>query len=267
MFGRIRPVAGQRVRRTCVGLLAACAVVLGSSATASATTLSYSFDSDNQDWGVSQDASSGNAFQAQWTATGGNPSGHLFARDTGPETGCAASEDPCELLTFYSPSVTPLVANYNGLASFDLRTSADPGDINSAAELILLAAGDFYLDGVLPSPLSTAYSHFSIPLNEGANWSICPFSGGSCSQPTQAQFKTLIGATDQIAIMADIASPETDGTGETYDLDNVILTDGPPTPPVTPTQPKKKCKKNERRAASAAKKKCKKKRRDDKVKG
>jgi hypothetical protein len=146
-----------------------------------------------------------------------------------------------------------LGANYNGLASFDLRSS--DGSPNSAAELLLFAAGDNYLDGLLPSPVGTDYNHFSIPLNESANWSVCPYAGGSCAPPTQTQFKSLIGATDTIAVMADIASPGRDGTGETYDLDNVTLTDGAPTPAAPH---KKKCKKKKKRAA-AAKKKCKKK--------
>ena len=123
--------------------------------------------------------------------------------------------------------------------------------------LWLLAAGDFYLDGFLPSPTGTDYNHFSIPLNELANWRMCPYGGAPiCPRPDLAQFKALIGATDQIAVMVDIASPGRYGTGETYDLDNVTLTEGAP-PPVTPAPQKKKCKK--KRAATA--KKCKKKRR------
>ena len=147
-----------------------------------------------------------------------------------------------------------MTANYNGLASFDLRTSADPSSINSAAEVWLLAAGDFYLDGFLPSPTGTDYNHFSIPLNELANWRMCPYGGAPiCPRPDLAQFKALIGATDQIAVMVDIASSDPDGTGETYDLDNVTLTEGAP---VRSAPRKKKCKKKR-----AAAKKCKKKRR------
>ena len=175
--------------------------------------------------------------------------------DTGPDN-ASPCDDPCQLLTFYSPVVTPLGANYNGLASFDLRTSADPSSINSAAEVWLLAAGDFYLDGFLPSPTGTDYNHFSIPLNELANWRMCPYGGAPiCPRPDLAQFKALIGATDQIAVMVDIASSDPDGTGETYDLDNVTLTEGAPAP-VRSAPHKKKCKKKR-----AAAKKCKKKRR------
>ena len=260
-------MTGERVRRTCVGLLAACAVVLGSSASASATPLSFSFDSNNQDWTQNQDQATTDFMPAGFQSTGGNPGGHLQARDTGDENGCPG-DDPCELLTFYSPIVTPLGANYNGLASFDLKTSADPAAVNSAAEVWLLAAGDSYLDGFLPSSRSEGYNHFSIPLNETAFWRVCAYAGGTCTPPSQAQFKSLIGATDQIAVMVDIASPGKDGTGETYDLDNVTLTEGPPTPvtPSPPQQNKKKCKKKRRRAAGA-KKKCKKRQAGNRTRG
>ena len=84
---------------------------------------------------------------------------------------------------------------------------------------------------------------------------MCPYGGAPiCPRPDLAQFKALIGATDQIAVMVDIASPDRDGTGETYDLDNVTLTEGPRRSRSAPR--KKKCKKKR-----AAAKKCKKKRR------
>jgi hypothetical protein len=236
-------------------VLAVCILVLGLPAAASATPLSYTFDSDNQDWTQNQDQESTDFLPAGFESTGGNPGGHLHARDSGRENGCP-DDDPCELLTFYSPTVTPLAANYNGLASFDLRSpDADP---QFAAELLLLAGGDNYLDGLLPVPLNRDYNHLSIPLNEGANWSVCAYAGGSCAPPTQAQFKSLIGATDQVAVMVDVGGEDENGTGETYDLDNVILTEGAPTPatPTPPAQAKKKCKKKR----AAAGKKCKKKR-------
>ncbi len=243
------------MRRICLGLLAACALALGPSASASATPLSYTFDSGNQGWEQNQDqANSSTLLPAGFLATGGNPGGHLDARDSGAENGCP-NNDPCELLTFYSPIVTPLSANYNGLASFDLRSSAAP---TTSAEVWLLAAGDSYLDGFLPSPTGSNYNHFSIPLSETANWRICPYSGGTCPRPSRQQFKDLIGATDQVAVMVDIASPGADGTGETYYLDNVTLTEAAPTP-APPAPQKKKCMKK-KRSAAGGKKKCKKKR-------
>ena len=74
----------------------------------------------------------------------------------------------------------------------------------------------------------------------------------------------LIGATDRVAVIADVGP---DGqTGETYDLDNVTLTDGGPLPPppnhgAPPKKPKKCKKKKKHHGHHAAAKKCKKKRR------
>jgi hypothetical protein len=253
MYGRIR-AKGERVRRTRLVLLLVMAAGLVLCSSASATPLSYTFDSSNQGWGQAQDPSTGTVVPAGFQASGGNPGGHLTAQDTGAETGCP-SNNPCELLTFYSPVVTPLSANYGGVGSFDLRSGV--GSPDSAAEIWLLAAGDNYLDGFLPSPTGASFNHFSIPLNESANWVVCPYSGGTCLRPSQQQFKDLIGATDQFAVMVDIAGRDPDGTGETYDLDNVTLTETAPTPVTpTPSNNKKKCKKK-KRAASA--KKCKKK--------
>ena len=104
-------------------MLAACALILASSGSASATPLSYTFDSDNQGWTQTQDQASHSFAPAGFDATGGDPGGHLGQGTRGPRT--PPLHDPCQLLTFYSPVVTPLGANYNGLASFDLRSSDD----------------------------------------------------------------------------------------------------------------------------------------------
>ena len=109
-----------------------------------------------------------------------------------------------------------------------------------AAEFLLLATGPEYLDGLISESTGTDYHHLSIQLDETANWAVCPYSGGACSPPSQAQFKSLISASDEVAVIADVGP---DGTGETYDLDNVSLTDGNPPPP----EPvKKKCKKKKK---------------------
>jgi hypothetical protein len=225
---------------------AAMLVLCGS---ASATPLSYTFDHSSQGWQLSQDGQSYNP--ATFQLTRGNPAGSLTGRDTSTDSGCPVA--PCSLLYFASPVVPALGANYGGTGSFDLRSSANPG---FGAELLLLATGDNYLDGFIPEASGTGFNHLSIALNETANWMICPYLGGGCTAPTQPEFKNLIGASDQIAVMADVAPNSV--SNETYELDNVTLTDGTPTPaPVTPTPPKKKCKKKHHRAAKS--KKCKKK--------
>jgi hypothetical protein len=251
MCGRIRTEG--LIRAIGVIVLLAVAAVLAAAASASATPLNYTFDSNNQGWQQSQN-NGVTITSADFQPSGGNPGGRLSARDTGAEDGCSTGTTPCNLLTFYSPFVPALGANYGGMASFDLRSSVNPA---FAAEFLLLATGPEYLDGLISENTGTDYHHLSIQLDETANWAVCPYAGGACSPPSQAQFKNLIGASDEVAVIADVGP---DGTGETYDLDNVSLTDGIPAPPPPVSKPKKcKKKKKHHRAASAKKSKCKKK--------
>jgi hypothetical protein len=256
MCGRIRAVGP--IRTISVVVLLVVAAALGMAGSASATPLEYSFSGNNQGWMQSQD--NGNTIiSAGFQSSGGNPGGRLTAKDTGAETGCPDMA-PCDLLTFYSPFVPTLGANYGGTASFDLRSSVNPA---FAAEFLLLPSGSEYLDGLIPETSGTGYHHLSIQMNETANWAVCPYAGGTCNPPNQAQFMSLIAATDEVAVIVDVGP---NGTGETYDLDNVSLTDGGPLPPPPPgsgpppTKKPKKCKKKHKKRAVVAKK-CKKKRR------
>ncbi len=259
MCGWIRTEGSIRM----VGVIAllATAAILSFAGSASAVPLDYTFTSNNQGWQQSQD--NGKTFtSAGFAASGGNPGGRLTARDTGSETGCSTGIEPCQLLTFYSPFIDEnLGANYGGSASFDLRSSVTPA---FGAEFFLLPGGPDYLDGVIPTDTGIGFHTLSIRLDETADWNVCPYLGGDCTEPTQAVFQSLIADSDEVAVMVDVGP---DGTGETYDLDNVTLTDGGPPPPPPGTPPprqnskKKKCKKPRKRAAAAKKGKCKKTRR------
>jgi hypothetical protein len=254
MCGRNRTTGP--IRKIAALMLLSATALLGIAASAGATPLDYTFSGSNQGWQQSQD--NGNTVaSAGFQPSGGNPGGRLTARDSGLDDGCP-NTTPCELLTFFSPTVPTLGANYGGTGSFDLRASVNP---DFAAELLLLPSGPEYLDGLAPESTGTEYHHLSIQLNEAAKWAICPYAGGTCRHPTQAEFMTLIAASDMVAVIVDVGP---NGTGETYDLDNVVLTDGPPPPsPPPPHKKPKKCKKKhgKKRAASAKKKKCKKKKR------
>jgi len=254
MCGRIRTEGLIRTIGAIVLLAIAATLCLASSA--SATALEYTFSGSNQGWQQSQD--NGNTVTtAGFQPSGGNPGGRLSARDTGAETGCKTGTTPCDLLTFFSPIVPVLQTNYGGTASFDLRANVNP---EFAAELLLLPTGPDYLDGLIPETTVPGWHHLSIQMTETANWAVCPYAGGNCSAPSQAEFLSLIAASDQVGVIVDVGPA---GTGETYDLDNVVLTDGGPLPPAPPnrgappSKKPKKCKKKHRRAAAA--KKCKKK--------
>jgi hypothetical protein len=261
MCGGIRTEGRFKVIR--VFMLLAVVAALASAGSASATPLDFTFDSNNQSWLQNQDQASTNFVAAGFQSTGGNPDGHLTAKDSGAEGGCPDAA-PCQLLTFYSPVVPSLGANYGGTASFDLRSSVLPAH---AAELLLLSSPPNYLDGFIPETVATTYEHLSIPLSETATisgnpaWEVCPYAGGACTPASHGDFMSLIARTDGIAVMVDVSA---NGTGETYDLDNVALTDGPPQAPPPPPQKHKRCKKKRHshkgHRASAAKK-CKKKRR------
>lgn len=255
MCGRIRTEGP--IRTIGAVALLAIAAILAMAGTAGATTLKYTFSGNNQGWLQAQDPANGPFPTAGFLPSGGNPGGRLSARDTGAETGCPL--DPCQLLTFYSPFIEKLGANYGGTASFDLRSeTVDPA---FGAELLLLPSGDSYLDGLIQESTGTDWHHLSIELDETANWAVCPYLGGSCSPASQNEFKSLIADSDGIAVMADVGP---DGRiDEVYDLDNVTLTEGgpppPPAPPGGPDPKKKKCKsKHRKHKRAAASKKCKK---------
>src|SRR3954451_21711151 len=125
------------IRRTAALVLLAGLAMLSMSASAGATPLDYRFNGTNEDWQQSQD-NGDTVTSAGFAPSGGNPGGHLRATDTGPENGCSRAS-PCDLLTFFSPAVPPLGANYGGIGSFDLRSSVNPA---FAAELLLLPTGN-----------------------------------------------------------------------------------------------------------------------------
>jgi hypothetical protein len=245
--------SGTSMIRGAAGLLAMTAV-LALPAIASASPISQTFDTGNQGWGVSQNSGQiVDAGPTDWIGSGGNPGGHLTATDTGADSGCAPAGpgSPCNILYFESPPlvVGGLAGNYGGTASYDLRSSVSPG---FASELIIGSTSKgALLSGVVPETAGTTYHHLSIPLIESSAWQFCTTS---CVPASQAQFKALLAVADFISIDADVAPSD---TGETYDLDNVTLTDGPP----APIKKKKKCKKRKKakRRAAVAGKKCKKK--------
>jgi hypothetical protein len=245
-------------RKLTVAAVGAIAVVLiVVPAIAAAQPLSFDFTAGRQGWKVSQNNGGNPLTDPAWTNLGGNPGGYVYVNDTGDDSGCTTPGTPCNLVNFVSPAIAGgLSANYGGTASIDLKSSIAP---HYAADIALYStASNTYVDGTMPETSGLTFHHLSTPLAEGATWQFCNAVTSTCGAVSQAQFKTSLAATDVILLGADVGSDN--AGGETYSLDNVVLTDGPPPPPVVPVVKKKKCKKKKKHHASVAKKKkCKKK--------
>ncbi len=255
MCGRIR--AEGRIRTIGVIALLATAAALAMAGPASATVLDYTFDAGNEGWQQAQDPANGPFVPASFQSSGGNPGGHLGTVDSGPETGCP-DKDPCQLLTYYSPFVSSPGRQLQGHRrlrsalerhpSIRGRAAAPP-----AARARLSRRPD-------PDERRSRLPPALHPARRDRQLGGLPYVGGTCSPPSQATFQSLIEDSDEIAVIVDVGA---NGTGETYDLDNVSLTNGgpqpPPPPPKKKKKKKKKCKHKHHRAASAKKHKCKKK--------
>src|SRR5262245_46028025 len=270
MRERVRGIA-LRTRRGYRSWVGAAAVVAGllMPTTAGAASLGWSFDSGSQlDWYVGQDYTTPPLFGA-YSPTGGNPDGYVPATDTASETGCPGL--PCNLLTFlygYAPIDSfpgGLLDKYGGDFSLDFNSSVDPV-LPLDIEIISGSGDEVATDVSVPG---TGWQHLSVPLTE-TGWDYC---ASTCAPATTVQMKCVLADAEGGAmnLIADLDSPP--GTGETYGIDNVLFTDGPPTtlpaecgPPAAPAPPaasqqpakRKKCKKK-KHSAESAKKKCKKK--------
>ncbi len=238
MTSRVEGRGGWRQRLAATALGAA-GLLLLTAPGAGAVTASYSFDTGDQGWRVSQTNS------GPFNVPTFNPAGFISAADTGTETGCPGA--PCDLLFFASPPLpVPLAANYGGTLSFDLASSTTPGFLGTAyIDSANDAAPELRRD--FTPPLS-GFGKVTLPITE-AGWLYCT-GAAPCTPATQQQFRSVLAT----GIFTDVLADVVDGTGETYSLDNVAVSEAP--------KAKKKCKKKRKKgksAGAAKKKKCKKK--------
>jgi hypothetical protein len=254
---RMLQTRGTRAGHAALAVVVAGLVALLAPAAASASQLSYDFESGAQGWTFTQIATG--TSPPQHYATGGNPDGYIRATDTVAETGCP--DPPCDFLFFHAPMLTAgtLAANYGGSWSFDFNPSVAP-----ALPVLLLISdgpGNSVDRGV--GFIGTGWHHGSAPLSEGG-WEYCSASN-VCGAATQAQMKAVLSGAVFVNLRVDVGTGA--GAGETYGLDNVVFTDGVPEPvqpaaaatAIAPTAIKPRCKKKKRRRARTAKK-CKRKR-------
>jgi len=227
----------KRLRKAVAAALGAAALSLLAVPSAGAVNASYTFGTGAEGWQVSQ------TNQGDFTPVIFNPAGFIAGQDIGPETGCPAA--PCQLLFFVSPGTpTTLAANYGGSWSFDLASSAPPGFLG-VAYIDSVGSNSPELRRAFTAPTS-GFGRVNFNLTE-AGWNYCTITPAVCTPATQAQFQSVLATANFTDILADTV----DGTGETYSLDNVTISEKP--------KPKKKCKKKGKKSAGAAKKKKKKK--------
>jgi hypothetical protein len=122
-----------------------------------------------------------------------------------------------------------LAANYGGTWSFDFTSGAPPvGD--RPIQVAIRNAMHHTLVKNAATPASSSGS-VSVLLTE-PGWLYCP---AGCVSATEAQFRALLAEADYLEVIIDLV----DGTGETYTIDNVSLTDAPSAapPPAGPTGP------------------------------
>src|SRR5262249_46160566 len=153
---------------------------------------------------------------------------------------------------------------YGGDFSLDFNSSVNPV-LPLDIEIISSSGDEVATDVSVPG---TGWQHLSVPLTE-SGWDYC---AATCAPATAVQMKCVLGDAEGGAMNLIAALDSPPGTGETYGIDNVLFTDGPPTtlpaecsppagPAPQPVQPnqttkKKKCKhKKKHRLADAAKKK------------
>jgi len=179
---------------------------------ASATDISSTFDTSNENWLVNQ-GDSPTLDPANWLSTGGNPGGYIDFTDTvGDSQGLNGS-----LLTF-DKWTGDLSSRYSGTVSFDMKaTQATSGH---GPAVVFLSQNGYAGAGFTSAP-GADWTHYSVTLNENK------FQGntdgtGPRGALTQAQLVSILSAVQGVAVGADVYN----GTGEVVGLDNLDL--GPP---------------------------------------
>lgn len=181
---------------------------------------SSTFDSNAQGWvgrdlnlGVSPPYPVVSTYSLTWSATGGNPGGHV------------SIVDPSGFWIYFSAPAAYLgnqSAAYGGSLSFDIAATTSGLPNFNDPDVILVGPGGLTLvyDVPFTPPPSTTvnWSSFTVNLNE-TNWRVGTLTGPLA---TQAQMQTVLGSLSALYIRAEYFV----GLAETGYLDNVILRAG-----------------------------------------
>ena len=155
------------------------------------------FDSDSDGW----TSFNNGAENVVWTASGGNPDGHIRLTDLTASWGY-----------FLAPAKYLVDAEYGGGFSFALRVvNSDPINFPQTYDVrtALVGNGLFLINELAPPPSTTSWNSYTFSLDEtaGAGWrsfvnlSQDYSSGGSLV--TQAQFIGVLNNLTHVLISAD----------------------------------------------------------------
>ena len=166
------------------------------------------FDTDSDGWSAIGDT----AAPVSWSATGGNPAGHIEIIDavTGGVTYFVA---PAKFLGNQSDSYgTPL--------AFDLRQSytGGPNQFNDT-DIILTGGGLTLVFDTSVNPPNDSWASYSILLTETAGWRVSTLTG---AVPTQAQMQATLTNLTSFQIRAEFQTG-----ADTGSLDNVRIVPEP----------------------------------------
>jgi Laminin B (Domain IV)/VPDSG-CTERM motif len=170
---------------------------------AAASSIS-TFDIGTEGWSAAGDV----AGLVTWSATGGNPAGHVELTDQviGGVTYFVA---PAQFHGDHS-------AAYGTSLTFDLRQSY-PGSPNQFddSDVILTGGGLTLVFDTPVNPSNNSWTSYNVLLNDSSGWHVSTLSGALA---TQAQIQTTLANITDLSIRAEYQTgPDTDS------LDNVFL--------------------------------------------
>lgn len=161
------------------------------------------FDADSEGWTTSIDAE-GNPTPT-WVATGGNPGGHIFARD---------GLDSVKWY-WYAPQkfLGDVSSAYGSALTFDLRQSSEVNPTNDA-DVILVGAGMTLVFDTPYNP-SRAWTAYRVPLVASGGWKKDSLQGPA---PTQGEMLAVLRSLTDLRIRGDYIFGQS-----VCNLDNVVF--------------------------------------------
>jgi hypothetical protein len=195
-------------------ILPAAAALIALGGPASAATVSSTFDTDAEGWGVGNIRSNIStapdpSTPPTYNATGGNPGGYISTTDTQ------------DIVAFLAPGkfLGDDAGFIGGSLSFDLQDTVGSDGVPYPAVVLYSSLGFSISYTALPP--GTSWTSYSIPLT-AAGWTGYPGGENNGVIPvTDKEFASVMSTIANIAIEADWHTGD-DNTG----LDNVVLASG-----------------------------------------